>query len=132
MRSTPAASDLQGPGATTRGGFTATLISNEQIACPLSKTKLIAMAVVVGLFLLVCLTLLLLSRCSCRRRRASTFTLYPVDVEATPRQQPNYAPPPHPCPVALPEYSAQLDDHPETPVEPPEKIHPAVHPYPRY
>ncbi|KAJ7188514.1 hypothetical protein C8R46DRAFT_1205672 [Mycena filopes] len=105
---------------------------NQQIPCPLSKTKLIFIAVVVGLFLLGCVALFFLRRgCSCRRRRPSTYTLYPLDIEATRPKEPTYTVPISPYPATPPSYSAQFNDHPsmDTLVEPPEKIHPAAHPY---
>ncbi|KAK7057429.1 hypothetical protein R3P38DRAFT_2840920 [Favolaschia claudopus] len=61
---------------------------NQLIACPFSKTKAIAIAVAVGALLIICLTLVFISKCGgCRRRRETVPTLhysFARDPEAAP------------------------------------------------
>ncbi|KAJ7782905.1 hypothetical protein B0H16DRAFT_1447150 [Mycena metata] len=102
---------------------------NQQIACPLSRVELIAMAVLAGLFVFwLLLYLLCRCGCSCRRRRANTIPLYPVDLEGRPKPQLLYTAPKADV-VRLPLYNnTQFDASTATLVEP-EKSHPAVHQY---
>ncbi|KAJ6558521.1 hypothetical protein DFH09DRAFT_1365172 [Mycena vulgaris] len=90
---------------------------NQPIACPMSRTKFIIIAAIVGLFLLICLGIFLVTRCTCncRRRRSSISPLYPSDPEFQPTGGYMQLPPPST----------------ETLVEP-EKIHTATHPYHHY
>ncbi|KAF7372161.1 hypothetical protein MVEN_00075200 [Mycena venus] len=124
---------------------------DQRISCPISRTKLIAITVVVGLFVIVCLALLIITKCSscsCRRRRRSTLAMH--DHYAT---SPEAAPPEYrQCesstkrPV-LPTILASMQVDHSSLVQPtrpndylvppstktiiePAKIHPAVHLYP--
>ncbi|KAJ7690636.1 hypothetical protein B0H17DRAFT_1201484 [Mycena rosella] len=93
---------------------------NQPISCPMSRTNLIIIAVIVGFFVLGSLALYCLTRCTCRCRRRksiSTLDLYRADPEF--QFQPGS------------QYLKLAPSSMETLVEP-EKIHPATHPYPRY
>ncbi|KAJ7209604.1 hypothetical protein GGX14DRAFT_566103 [Mycena pura] len=89
----------------------------ELITCPISLPKLIVIGVLIGLLLLICGTLFILSRCtcSCRRNRGDPASTLPAFPRATGGLAP-YA--------SLPESFRSTD----TLVEP-EKIHPASHLY---
>ncbi|KAJ7497079.1 hypothetical protein FB451DRAFT_1386398 [Mycena latifolia] len=92
---------------------------NQPISCPMSRTNLIIIAVIVGIFLVTSLAIFLVTRCtcSCRRRRSTLPTLYRADPEF--QQTGGYSQliTPTPSMERLPE---------------PEKIHLATHPYHHY
>ncbi|KAJ7668436.1 hypothetical protein DFH06DRAFT_1469177 [Mycena polygramma] len=89
---------------------------NQPITCPISRVELIALAIFAGLFLTICLTLFICSRCSCRRQRTSMSALYGIDPEFQPTGPPSYL---------------RFHSSTEHLIEPP-KIHAAVHPYHRW
>jgi len=125
---------------------------DQPISCPISRVKLIAIAVVVGLFVIIALTLFIISKCSCNcRRRRNTMSIhyYYADPESQPTVPPAYrqfersterllVQPASPAytsterltqPTGL--YGYLEPPSMEQLVEP-AKIHPAVHPYPRF
>ncbi|KAJ7874727.1 hypothetical protein B0H14DRAFT_89124 [Mycena olivaceomarginata] len=128
---------------------------SQPISCPISRAKLIAVAAVLGLFVLICLTLFILKKCSCNcRRRRNTMTIhyhYAPDPEVQSTVPPAYRQfgssllPTSPVYKEFEHSSASMErliqptrsygymesSSAETLVEP-ARIHPAVHSYPRY